>query len=97
MKQARHQDVLAWTIGRDMERFFNTAELSHSVRIRIIKDKRRVWHVLSPQRMRQNNTIEVFFISTRAGLFGRTEHVNSMRLDDVVLANGLLCGAINAT
>lgn len=35
------------------------------------------------QRIRQNNTIEVFFFLTRAGLFGRTEHTDSLQLDDV--------------
>ena len=33
--------------------------------------------------MRQDSTIEAFFILTRAGLFGRTEHIDSMQLDDV--------------
>ena len=35
------------------------------------------------QRMKQNNIIEAFFFLIRAGLFGRTEHADSMQLDDV--------------
>ena len=35
------------------------------------------------QIMKQNKTIEVFFFLTRAGLFGRTEHADSLLLDDV--------------
>ena len=33
--------------------------------------------------MKQNNIIEAFFFLTRAGLFGRTEHADSLLLDDV--------------
>ena len=34
-------------------------------------------------RMRENNTIEAFSFLTRAGLFGRTEHADSLLLNDV--------------
>ena len=35
------------------------------------------------QGMRQNNIIEAFFLLVRAGLFGRTEHADSLLSDDV--------------
>lgn len=35
------------------------------------------------QKIKQKKNIEAFFFLTRAGLFGRTEHADSMQLDDV--------------
>ena len=35
------------------------------------------------QKKKQKKNIEAFFFLTRAGLFGRTEHADSMQLDDV--------------